>query len=450
MSDVINWVAIHSEALDILTRYIRINTSNPPGDEAPAARFLGELLEAEGIACEYIETAPGREALVARLSGDGSRRALLLGNHLDVVPVETEFWDVPPFGGVVRDGRIYGRGAIDMKSAGVMQLIAMLLLRRQDLPLQRDVIFLATPDEEIGSEFGMRWICKNRPDVVDVEFALNEGGSGISDFAGREDHRIFIASVNEKSVGWLRLSAEGPTGHGSLPAADNSAIRLLRALLRLADWERELQFGAETTRLVDQLGSAGLLPLAEDSEALARALYSDPAAHAMFINTLNVTVIDSGFKANVIPSRSEAVLDCRLLPGETLEDWITQVREQIDDPSIVVEPQLDDFVSPISTRWDTELFATIRDVVSEVFEDAIVAPGVATLATDNRFLREIGVPAYGFIPCMLSAEERAGFHAHNEFITIDNLNMGCELMYEIVRRVAQDGALASTSLSKWA
>ncbi|MYA20417.1 MAG: M20/M25/M40 family metallo-hydrolase, partial [Chloroflexi bacterium] len=170
MSEAIDWPAVHAEALDILQRYLRIDTSNPPGNEAPAARFLGALLEAEGIACEYIETAPGRGALAARLPGDGSRRPLLLGNHLDVVPVEEEFWDVPPFGGVVRDGRIYGRGAMDMKGAGVMQLMAVLLLRRRREPLRRDVVFLATPDEEVGSVHGMRWLVDHRGDLFDAEF----------------------------------------------------------------------------------------------------------------------------------------------------------------------------------------------------------------------------------------------------------------------------------------
>ena len=435
MAEAIDWPAVHAEALDVLQRYLRINTSNPPGNEAPAARFLGSLLEAEGIACEYIETTPGREALVARLHGDGSRRPLLLGNHLDVVPVEEEFWDVPPFGGVVRDGRIYGRGAVDMKGAGVMQLLTVLLLQRRREPLRRDIIFLAAPDEEIGSTYGMRWLVEHRRDLFDAEFALNEGGSGITDFAGREDRRIFLASVNEKSVGWLRLRVEGVTGHASLPAEDNSALRLIRALLRLADWERELRFEPGTARLVDQLSRAGLLPPAEDGEAFERALHSDPAALAMFINTLNVTVIDSGFKANVIPPRSEAVIDCRLLPGQSLEGWIEEVRERIDDPLVSVRPELDDFTSPPSSDWDTELFTAIREVVEEAFEGAVVVPSVASFATDNRFLREIGVPSYGFIPCMLSAEERAGFHAHNEFLTVDNLNSGCELMYEIVRRV---------------
>ena len=435
MADAIDWPAVHAEALDILQRYLRIDTSNPPGNEAPAARFLGSLLEAEGVSCEYIEIAPGREALVARLHGDGSRRPLLLGNHLDVVPVEEEFWDVPPFGGVVRDGRIYGRGAMDMKGAGVMQLMAVLLLQRRREPLRRDVVFLAAPDEEIGSTYGMRWLVEHRRDLFDAEFALNEGGGGLSDFAGREYRRIFLASVNEKSVGWLRLRVEGTTGHGSLPTEDNSALRLIRALLRLADWDRGLQFEPGTARLVDQLSRAGLLPSPEDAEAFEQALRSDPAALAMFINTLNVTVIDSGFKANVIPPRSEAVIDCRLLPGQTLEDWIEQVRARIDDPLVSVRPELDDFTSTASSDFDTELFTAIREVVEEAFEGAVVAPSVASFATDNRFLREIGVPSYGFIPCMFSAEERAGFHAHNEFLTVENLNSGCELMYEIVRRV---------------
>ncbi len=435
MAEAIDWPAVHAEALDILQRYLRIDTSNPPGNEAPAARFLGSLLEAEQIPCEYIETAPGREAVVARLRGDGSRRPLMLGNHLDVVPVEEEFWDVPPFGGVVRDGRVYGRGAVDMKGAGVMQLMAVLLLRRRREPLRRDVVFLATPDEEVGSAEGMRWLVEHRRDLFDAEFALNEGGSGITDFAGREDGRIFLASVNEKSVGWLRLRVEGATGHASLPAADNSALRLIRALLRLADWDRGLHFEPGTARLVEQLSRAGLLPPAADAEAFEQALRSDPAALAMFINTLNVTVIDSGFKANVIPPRSEAVIDCRLLPGQTLDDWIDEVRERIDDPLVSVRPELDDFTSPPSSDWDTELFTALREVIEEAYEGAVVVPSVASFATDNRFLREIGVPSYGFIPCMLSAEERAGFHAHNEFLTVENLNSGCELMYEIVRRV---------------
>ena len=352
-----------------------------------------------------------------------------------MVPVESQYWDVPPFEGVVRAGRIYGRGAVDMKGCAVMQLIAVLLLHRRGVPLRRDVVFLGVPDEEIGSVRGMRWILRHRPELLDgVEFALNEGGSGITEFAGREG-RIFMPTIDEKAIGWLRLRATGPSGHGSLPHADNSVVRLLRALLRLADWDRGLTFSPGTTALVERLAEAGVLPAAEDRTTLEAALRSDPAAHAMFVNTLNVTIVESGIKANVIPARSEAVLDCRLLPGETLEGWIEAVRARIDDPRVEVEPELRDIAGGEPNDWGSELFHAIRTVVSEAVEDAIVVPGLATLATDNRFLRERGIPAYGFIPCLLSAEERAGFHAHNEFLTVENLEMGCELMYEIVRRV---------------
>jgi acetylornithine deacetylase/succinyl-diaminopimelate desuccinylase-like protein len=235
----IDWERVHAEALDILVRYIRVDTSNPPGREKPGARFLGALLEAEGVACEYIETQPEREVLVARLAGDGSKRPLMLCNHIDAVPVEPQYWTVPAFEGVVRDGRVYGRGAVDMKGFGVMQLIAFLLAKRQGLALQRDLVFCAVPDEEALGRWGMDWLCEHRPDVVDVEYELNEGGSGSDEFAGR-DLRVFSVATNEKQVCWMRLTAVGRPGHGSFPHPidSNSAVRLARAVQRLAECRR--------------------------------------------------------------------------------------------------------------------------------------------------------------------------------------------------------------------
>ena len=433
----IDWRAVHAEALDILQRYIQIDTSNPPGNEAPAARFLGAILEAEGLECDYIETHPNRELVMTRLRGDGSKGgALLLGNHLDVVPVEEESWDMPPFEGVVRDGRIYGRGALDMKGAAVMQLMTVLLLHRLGVPLRRDVVFLGVPDEEAGSIRGIRWVIRHRPELLDgIEFALNEGVGGITEFAGRAG-RIFMPTIDEKGVAWLRLRATGPGGHGSLPTTENPAVRLLSALLRLAEWDRGLTFTPGTTALVERLADAGILPDPADRGALEAALRSSPGSHAMFMHTLNVTMVEAGIKANVIPPRAEAVLDCRLLPGENIEGWMEAVREQIGDPLVEVEPEARDVYGANPSDWDSELFHAIRDTMTSAVEDAIVVPGLATFATDNRFLREFGIPAYGFIPCLLSAEELAGLHAHNEFLTLDNMEMGTELTYEIVRRVS--------------
>ncbi len=429
-----NWQPVFDEALDIFVRYLQIDTSNPPGNEKPAARYLGSLIEREGIAVEYIETAPNREVAVATLKGDGSKRPLMLCNHTDVVPVESQYWDVPAFEGVMKDGRVYGRGAVDMKGCGVMQLMAFLLLARQQTPLKRDIVFCAVPDEEAGSEQGMVWLCENRPDIVDVEFELSEGGGGSSRFGG-QPAKLFTVATNEKDICWLRLTAVGTPGHGSRPHADNSAVHLIRALNRLTDWDRGVTFTPDTEAYVAKLGEAGLLKETSDRQALEQRIRATSEFYAMFLNTLNLTMLDAGIKANVIPAKSTAVIDCRLLPGQSKEDWIRQVRERIDDDRIQVELESPDQGEPEQVPWDTELFRVINDVVKEAMEDAVVVPGMTIGGTDNRFLRAMGIPAYGFIPCLLSPEERAGFHGNNEFLTIENLNMGVELMYEVVRRM---------------
>lgn len=430
----IDWPAVHREALDILVRYLRIDTTNPPGNEKPAARFLGAICEAEGIPTEYIETGPNREVVVARLRGDGSKRPLMLCNHTDVVPVEEEYWSVPAFAGLVRDGRVYGRGAVDMKGCGVMQLMALLLLKREGVPLKRDVVFCAVPDEEAGSDYGMAWLCEHRPDVVDVEYELSEGAAGTTRF-GRREVRLFSVATNEKDICWLRLTAVGRPGHGSVPHDDNSAVYLVRALARLLDWERPLVFTPDTEVYLDRLAEAGLMPPRSDRRAVEERIRRSPELLAMFQNTLNLTMLDAGVKANVIPARSEAVIDCRLLPGQSKRDWIRQVRERIGDERVTVELLSPDHGEPEAVPWDTELFRTISSVVREAMEDAVVVPGMTIGGTDNRFLRERGIPAYGFIPCLLSPEERRGFHGNDEFLTVENLQLGCELMYEIVRRM---------------
>ncbi|MBI2767175.1 MAG: M20/M25/M40 family metallo-hydrolase [Chloroflexi bacterium] len=430
----LDWKPVFDEALDIFVRYLQIDTSNPPGNEKPAARFLGSLLEREGIATEYIETQPNREVLVARLTGDGSRRPLMLCNHTDVVPVEAQYWDMPAFEGVVRDGRVYGRGAVDMKGCGVMQLMAFLALHREEAKLTRDIVFCAVPDEEAGSEWGMEWLCKHRPDVVDVEFELSEGGGGSDRFGGK-DAKLFGIATNEKDICWLQLTAVGTPGHGSRPHTDNSLIHLMRALLRLEDWERGLTYTPETTAYLSRLAAAGLMPPLEDTATIEAAIRRAPEMHAAFINTLNVTMVQSGIKANVVPAKSWAAIDCRLLPGQSKEDWMRQVRERIDDPRITVELYQPHEGEPVAVDWDTELYRTIQAVVTEAMEDALVVPSMTIGGTDNRFLRAKGIPAYGFIPCLLSSAERAGFHGNNEFLMVNNLNMGCELMYEIVRRM---------------
>jgi acetylornithine deacetylase/succinyl-diaminopimelate desuccinylase-like protein len=430
----IDWPRVCAEALDIFVRYVRIPTVNPPGDEAPAARFLGSLIEEAGVQCEYIETAPNREVLVARLPGDGSRGPLMLCNHLDVVPVERDFWDVPPFEGLVQDGFVYGRGTVDMKGTGVMQLITFLLLARARAPLRRDLVFCAVPDEEAGGALGMGWLCEHRPDVVAVEYEISEGGLGTDQFLGRPA-RLFNVATTEKQVCGLRLRCVGRPGHGSRPHSDNSLVHLARAIARLADWDRDLKLTPMTAEYLRRLVAGGYVPeeVLTDSALLASLVEDHAALKATFMNTLNATTFHSGTKINVIPALSEATLDCRLLPGEDHEMWRQQVIARIDDPRI--EVSFHEFRGTTAEcSWDTELFRLITQVVSEAVEGALVVPSMTVGGTDNRFLRERGVPAYGFVPALLSPEEAAGFHGNNEKLSVENFNMGCELMYEVVRR----------------
>ncbi|HJN91771.1 MAG TPA: M20/M25/M40 family metallo-hydrolase [Dehalococcoidia bacterium] len=435
MPPQIDWQPVFDEALEIFVKYLQIDTSNPPGNEAPAARFLGALLEAEGIDTEYVEIQPYREALFATLKGDGSKRALMLCNHTDVVPVEVDYWTKPAFAGHIEAGKVYGRGAVDMKGCGVMHLITMLLAKRHDITLKRDLVFAAVPDEEAGSVWGMEWLSKNRPDLLDVEFELSEGGAGTTRFAGQEA-QLFSVATNEKDICWLKLTSVGTPGHGSRPHYDNSAVTLIKALNKLADWERPVTFTPETRHYVESLQAESLLPAAASDAELEAIITKHPQMHAMFINTLNVTMINSGIKANVIPAKSEATIDCRLLPGQTREDWIDQVNAIIDDDKVSVETSGWDQDQPVAVDWDTELYRTIEAVVTEAMEDAVVVPSTCVGGTDNRFLRQQGIPAYGFIPCLLSPAEAAGFHGNDEHITIENLNMGCELMFEIVMRMS--------------
>ncbi|MCK9487302.1 MAG: M20/M25/M40 family metallo-hydrolase [Dehalococcoidia bacterium] len=436
MSSPIDWSATAAEALEVLRAYLRIDTSNPPGGEAPAARYLGGVLEAEGIACEYVETAPGREAVAARLPGDGSRRALMLSNHLDVVPVQREFWTVDPFGAEVRDGRIYGRGAVDMKSVGVMHLFAMVLSKRLALPLRRDLVFLAAPDEETGSDRGMVHLLKHRPDLFEgVEYSLNEGSSGMDAFGGAPAH-LFEVAVTEKAMSPLRLRVVGTPGHGSKPAYDNPVLPLMRALRRLSEWDRPLRFTDATRDYVARLHEAGLIADDRDASAIEAAVKTSPDTEAAFTDTLNVTIVRAGNKNNIIPAVAEAELDCRLLAGHDPEDWRRQVVERIDDPRVEVSFIYDHEPLPAVSPWDTDLARVIQEVLLEAFEDAVVVPATSTVGTDNRFLRPRGITSYGFIPCLLSQAERDGFHGNDEFLTLDNFNMGLEVMFEVVRRIS--------------
>lgn len=435
----IDWDAFADEAIDLLCRFIRIDTSNPPGNEYLACAFLGGLLQAEGIPFDTYDAGGGRVSLRAVLPGDGSRRPFMLLNHTDVVPVEREFWDVDPFAGIVRDGYIWGRGALDMKGLGIAQLMTFLTLRRLGIPLARDVVFFAQADEEAGSEYGMRFILREHPDTMDAEYIINEGGGGTTELFGVE-RPVYSIAVAEKGPLWLRLVAEGMPGHGSVPHDDNALDRLVRALWRIQQWERPLTVAPVLEEYFRRLARAGIYRGDPTPEGLAARAAEDPRIRAMLTNTISTTTARAGIKHNVIPARAEATLDIRLLPGVDPAEFQAELERVIDDPRVRVEPV--HVRASATSPFDTELFRCIEEVIRDFTEDAVVVPGMTLGFTDSAETRNRGIISYGFSGGLTTPEVARGVHGHNERVSIEAFTLNCRMLWEVTLRMCARGPAA--------
>ena len=426
----VNWDDVTAEITSVLRDYLRINTSNPPGNEQAAAEFLATHLEAEGYECEYVEAGPGRVSMRTRLNGSGEERPLMLLNHTDVVPVQTEFWDVDPFAAVEQDGMLWGRGALDMKGMGTLELLVMLLFKRLNLTPNRDIVFLAVADEEAGSAYGMEWLDQNEQGwITEPEFALNEGGMGALNLLG-SNRPVFACSPSEKSPLWLKLRAEGQPGHGSTPHSDNAVERLVRALFAIQNWDRAVTVQPHTAEAIQRMRDANAW--AGSAPSLNKLCQTYPAFAAVTRDTISNTGATSGIKHNVIPADAEATLDCRLLPGESYDDFIKNMRNVIDDEKVEVEVVFGS-MGP-SSSFETEMVSVIEDVVREQVEGALIIPSTCVGFTDSRVLRRHGVHSYGFVPTLMDASLAAGVHGHNERTPIEGLNTGIQILFEVVRR----------------
>lgn len=428
----IDWEAVTEEATGLLSRYIAVDTSNPPGNEEAAALFLADILRREGLAARLYQAAPGRANLSARLTGDGSKRPLVLLNHTDVVPAEPSFWQEPPFAGTVRDGVIWGRGALDMKGMGIMELMTLLLLKRHGIPLKRDVVFLALADEEAGGDVGVDWMDRHHPEVMDAEYALNESGYGFTELMGVR-RPVFNCSISEKGPLWLKLRAQGYPGHGSVPHGDNSLERLVRALYRVQGWQHPITVLPETELYFRRLYEGGFLADEPAESTLARMAESNVVVRSVLTNTISVTTCTAGYKHNVIPAVSEATLDCRLLPGQSAQAFLEELKGVIDDPKVEVEEVYRS--ETVSSPVQTELFDIVEGVARQTVEQAVVLPSVSPGFTDSRIFRRRGTVAYGFIPVLLEPLEAATIHGHNERISIENLRLGTQIVFETARRL---------------
>jgi acetylornithine deacetylase/succinyl-diaminopimelate desuccinylase-like protein len=419
-----DWSAVNSEALKTLEAYVAINTSNPPGDVTKAADFLTNLLKKEGIAVTRYESGPGRSIVLARLKGDGTGgKAILLENHMDVVPADASRWKTDPFTPQVVDGELHGRGSIDMKGIGVSQLYAFIMLHRQHVPLTRDVLLMFVPDEEIGGDMGAAWMRKNHYADLDPEFVIDEGGFGSRDMF-TPGKLVFGISVAEKKIMWLRVRAEGVAGHGSQPHARNPNDHLVRALARL---------------FAQPVPGAEFSVVRTMKERIGGELASNKFNNAIQQSTISLTSLRSGVgdppKVNVIPSVAEATLDCRLLPGTSAADWLQLLQQRFDDPTVKIEV-INEGEDPIVTPQDTAMYRAFETVLKQRYPDAIVTPMVVPYGTDANGFRPKGVKSYGFFPGIVPAASILSMHGDAEFIPLDAIRPAIEIYYEAIRRTA--------------
>jgi acetylornithine deacetylase/succinyl-diaminopimelate desuccinylase-like protein len=436
-----DWNKLGDEAVGYLQEYIRIDTSNPPGNEAPAARFLADILEGESFSCKTYEAQPGRTSLLARLESGGSEKPLIFLNHMDVVPADATAWDLPPFSGEIEDGYIWGRGALDMKSMGIMQLMALIAARREGINLSRDVVFLAVADEEAGGWLGARYVIEQDREAVDGAVVINEGGFINTSLV--EGKPFFTIGNAEKSALWLSLRRDGLGGHGSVPTGRGALELLVKALAHLLDNPRPIKIGDTMQEFAYRLSKYWeiLKPYREDRkvETLERLfreaqVMAIPAMASVLHDTVSLNGLNSGTKINVIPDKAEAQIDCRLLPETGVDEFMDYIRGSLDDPEIEIDLGMEIEISGASPI-DNEYYRAIEAVIAEDYPEVEPSPFLLPGMSDSRFFRQIGIPSYGVIPTRLNGEDISRIHGVNERVAATDLLEGTKFMYDLMVRL---------------
>jgi acetylornithine deacetylase/succinyl-diaminopimelate desuccinylase-like protein len=444
-----DWTSASKETLANLQAIIRMNTVNPPGNELQVARYLEGKLKEAGIETHLFEPAPGRGALVARIRGTGSKQPVLIMGHMDVVGVEREHWSVDPFAAEIKDGYLYGRGAIDDKGMLAANLETMLLLKRNVIDkggtLSRDVIFVANSDEEQSGDWGMGWLIKHHPELIRAEIALNEGGR--TRVVGGK--RLYVAVQNtEKVPHTVTLTAHGPGGHASIPLAGNAILRLGRALARIGDYKEPVQVNPTTRQFFSELGR--VWPNAAERKAMADVASADtrrvqrgarmleriPVFDAVLRNGISATIIQGGIRTNVIPTDATAKLNIRTLPGQSIDSVVKRLQRVVSDPlvDIAVTDRGED--SPASD-FHSPMFTAIRESVRALDPSMTVVPYLSTGATDSARLRSWGMQAFGLLPFPMNQDDEDRMHGNDERVPLASLDFGTRMIYGAVVRVAQ-------------
>jgi len=437
---------LESDSLVWLQGLLRINTTNPPGNELAAAKYVADILKQEGISSEVIETTPGRGFLVARLSASAvpdPSKALLLMGHLDVVGVDKTKWTVDPFGAVIKDGYLYGRGAIDDKAMTIANLAVFIGLKRSSAHLNRDVIFFTEGDEEAGGLNGMKVAVEKYWDKIAAGYAINEGGYNVF-----KDGKVqyMAVQVSEKVSVNVDVIATGVSGHGSLPRKDNPVTHLAEAIAKIGTYETPVQMNSVTRGYFEGLAQVQdedtakwmrSLETADRGEHAARYLSNANVLwNSMLRDTISPTMLQAGIRPNVIPSEARGVLNIRLLPGNMPSALIAKLTQLVNDPQIRFEEQLGAGEPAPSSSLTNDLYNEILSATKQQFQGATAIPFMSPGATDSYPLRMRNVAAYGLMPFPLEEKDFLRMHADDERIPLESFRKGVDYLYAIVNDFA--------------
>ncbi len=442
------WPSLESETIARLQAIIRFDTTNPPGNELPLARYLESALQSEGIETTLLEPVKNRAQLIGRIRGSGARRPVMLLAHMDVVGVERVSWKHDPFGGEIADGYLYGRGAIDDKGMLAANLMVMLVLKRMLVKsggkLERDVVFVATSDEEAGGDWGMGWLVQHHPELLDAEFALNEGGRT----RVIEGGRTYLAVQSAEKISHIvTVTGHGSAGHAAIPLQDNSIFRLGRALDLLSGYTEQVmltditrQFFARLAEIwPDEIERKAMLDLAganaSTREGGAAILSRIPVFNAVLRNGISATVLQAGKQFNVIPNVATAVLNVRTLPGQSIDEVVSRMRAVIAEPGVTLDITHRGEEAPASDPASA-MFNAIADAARELDPKIAVVPYLSTGVTDSARLRRLGVQAYGILPFPMVQADEERMHGNDERVPLASLHFGTRLIYGAIERIA--------------
>lgn len=444
-----DWEAARAETIAKLQTIIRFDTTNPPGNELPLAVYLDGILRQEGIESQLLHSAKNRAQVIARIPGNGGRRPVILLAHMDVVGVERERWSFDPFGGEISDGYLYGRGAIDDKGMLAVILMTMLLLKRglsaSGEGLSRDVIFIATSDEEAGGEWGMGWLVANHPELLNAEFAINEGGRTRIIEGGRS---YLAVQAAEKISHVVTVTAHGSAGHAAIPLPDNAIFRLAAALEQLSQYSEPVMLTDITRQFFSRL--AEIWPNAEEKNAMldlvtgnskqsqdgARLVSRIAVFNAVLRNGISPTVLQGGKQFNVIPDSAGAVLNVRTLPGQSIDKVVQRMRAVVTEPGVTIEVTQRGDEAPASDPGSA-MFAAISAAAHELDPKMPVVPYLSTGVTDSARLRRQGVQAYGILPFPMLQSDEERMHGNDERVPLESLHFGLRLVFGAISRIAR-------------